>query len=150
MAGPCHGGTWCSDSLYINKLPNGSLVAILKHGPPSGAPPGGFVPFDIAAGSARWIFTSVSNDNGLSWSAAELSLSPDWRDGAGFQVISSISSIQANNAVVGWLPVFHSLSQTIDMQLCASTDGGQSWWRPERRSAVAFKELGYYGGGMMW
>ena len=32
---------------------------------------------------------------------------------------------QASNALIGWLPVFHSLSQTIDMQFCASTDGGQ-------------------------
>jgi hypothetical protein len=77
-------------------------------------------------------------------------LSPDWRDGQDFQVISSISTIQVNNGLVGWLPVFHSLSQTIDMQFLASLDGGRTWWRPERRSAVPFKELGYYGGGMMW
>jgi hypothetical protein len=44
------------------------------------------VPYDIAAGSGRWIFVSTSNDDGLSWSAAELALSPDWRDGAGIQV----------------------------------------------------------------
>ena len=84
--GPCAGGTWCSDSLYINKLSDGSYFAILKHGPPSGAPPGALVPFDIAAGNARWIFTSTSTDEGNSWSTAELALSPDWRDGAGFQV----------------------------------------------------------------
>lgn len=74
------------------------------------------------------------------------------------QVISSISTIKTKTdairrkspVLVGWLPVFHSLSQTIDMQFCASPDDGQTWWRPERRSAVQFKELGYYGGGMMW
>lgn len=149
-AGPCPGGTWCSDSLYINKLADGSLFAILKHGPSNGAGPGQLSPFDIAAGGTRWIYVSSSTDNGLSWTPAELSLSPDWRDPQDFQVISSISTIQAGNAVIGWLPVFHTLSQTIDMQFTASLDGGRTWWRPERRSAVPFRELGYYGGGMMW
>ena len=37
-------------------------------------------------------------------------------------MISSISTIEGENAIIGWLPVFHSLSQTIDMQFCASTD----------------------------
>ena len=54
--GPCAGGHWCSDSMYINKLADGSYQALLKHGSPSGAPPGGFVPYDIAAGNGRWIF----------------------------------------------------------------------------------------------
>ena len=124
--GPCFGGTWCSDSMYINKNPDGSYFAILKHGPKSGAPPGAFVPFDVAAGGARWIYVSNSTD-GNTWSSADLAFAPDFRDGAGFQVISSISTIQANNAIVGWLPVFHSLSQTIDMQFCASIDGGRTW-----------------------
>lgn len=197
--GPCAGGHWCSDSMYINKLADGSYQALLKHGSPSGAPPGGFVPYDIAAGNGRWIFVvcvlliqhflihncvhncvfflaiggflffgsfcflfiflpclslrwppstmQANSSNGKEWSTATLALSPDWRDPPGFQVISSISTIQAANALVGWLPVFHSTSQTIDMQFCASKDGGQTWWRPERRSAVQFKELGYYGGG---
>jgi hypothetical protein len=56
-------------------------------------------------------------------------------------------TLRHSKALVGWLPVFHSLSQTIDMQFLASLDGGRTWWRPERRSAVPFKELGYYGGG---
>lgn len=102
----------------------------------------------------RWIFVSTSPD-GTTWDPAELALSPDWRDPVGFQVISSVSTITARTVhgdtlTVGWLPVFHTLSQTIDMQLTASDDGGLTWWRPERRSAVAFRELGAYGGGMMW
>eukprot|EP00947_MAST-08B_sp_MAST-8B-sp1_P001483 g1483.t1 len=119
VQGPCSGGTWCSDSLYINKFADGTYQAILKHGPPSGAIPGGLVPFDIAAGETRWIFVSNSTDGGLTWARAELALSPDWRDGAGMQVISSISTIQARHgATIGWLPVFDALSQTIHMHFC--------------------------------
>jgi hypothetical protein len=124
--GPCFGGTWCSDSLYINRNPDGTYVALIKHGSPSGAPPGGLVPYDVAAGGSRWIFISNSSD-GENWEPASLALSPDWRDGPGFQVISSISTIQARGVtgavVLGWLPVFHSLSQTIDMQFAASRLG---------------------------
>ena len=83
--GPCWGKTWCSDSMYINKREDNSYLALLKHGPPSGAPPGGIVPFDTAAGGARWIYVSNSSD-GVSWEPASLALSPDWRDPAGFQV----------------------------------------------------------------
>ncbi len=156
-SGPCADNTWCSDSMYINKRADGSYLALLKHGPPSGAPPGGVVPWDIAAGGARWIYTSNSSD-GRTWSTATLSLSPDWRDGPGFQVISSISSINSKTdsirrpspLLIGWLPVFHSLSQTIDMQFVVSDNDGRRWWRPERRSAVPLREMGYYGGGMQW
>ena len=144
--------------MYINKREDGSYLALLKYGPPSGAPPGALVPYDCAAGGARWIYGSISSD-GNTWEPAALALSPDWRDGQDFQVISSISSIRGRAdpirrpdgpLLIGWLPVFHALSQTIDMQFAISKDNGRSWWRPERRSAVAFKEFGFYGGGMMW
>ena len=93
------------------------------------------MPFDTAAGGARWIYVSNSTD-GVNWEPASLALSPDWRDPAGFQVISSISTIKTKNSpirrkeplLVGWLPVFHSLSQTIDMQFCASPDGANRSW----------------------
>ena len=84
--GPCWGHTWCSDSMYINRGDDGGYTAILKHGPKSGAGPGALVPYDIAAGGSRWIFVSNSTD-GETWEPASLALSPDWRDGAGFQVI---------------------------------------------------------------
>lgn len=148
--GPCRGRAWCGDSLYINKMQDGSYHAIIKHGSPSGAIPGGLVPYDVAAGSTRWIFVSNSTD-GENWEPVQLAFSPDWRDPPAMQVISSISTIEAKDGtLVGWLPVFDSLAQTIDMQFIASRDGGLSWWRPDRRSAIVFKELGYYGGGMMW
>jgi hypothetical protein len=156
--GPCHGRTWCSDSMYINKRPDNSYLALLKHGPKSGATPGGIVPYDIAAGGTRWIYVSNSSD-GVNWEPAALALAPDWRDGAGFQVISSISTIGSKPdplrrplgpLLIGWLPVFDSLSQTIDMQFAISESDGREWWRPERRSAVQYRELGFWGGGMMW
>ena len=156
--GPCAGGKWCSDSMYINKREDGSYLALLKHGPPSGAGPGQLVPYDTVAGGTRWIYVSRSTD-GNEWEPASLALSPDWRDGQDFQVISSISTIKSRSdpirrpggpLLIGWLPVFHTLSQTIDMQFAVSADDGTTWWRPERRSAVQFKELGYWGGGMMW
>ena len=67
----------------------------------------------------------------MHWEPATLALSPDWRDHPAFQVISSISTIKTKTdpirrpvpLLVGWLPVFHSQSQTIDMQFCASPDG---------------------------
>ena len=166
--GPCAGETWCSDSLYINRMgSNGSYTytAILKHGLIS--PPGGLVPYDIAAGGERCMFVSSSTD-AVHWTAAQVSLTPDWRDAQGTQWISAISTIAYEGRgsgarrdaqvgstrggaplTVGWLPVFHSLAQRIDMQLCATRDG-ITWWRPERVNAVPLQPLGEYGSGMLW
>ena len=49
-----------SKKLLRSKREDNSYLALLKHGPSS--PPGGVVPYDIAAGGARWIYVSNSTE----------------------------------------------------------------------------------------
>jgi hypothetical protein len=50
---------------------------------------------------------------------------------------------------IATVAVYHTHTQTIDLQWSASRDGIR-WWRPDRRPALPNAPLGDYGGGMIW
>eukprot|EP00039_Didymoeca_costata_P010436 m.140464 g.140464 ORF g.140464 m.140464 type:complete len:565 (+) comp14826_c1_seq8:143-1837(+) len=143
-----------SDSLYINRRSDGSYFGLVKTS--TDAPPGAYVPFDIAAGDIRTLAYTES-DNGTVWSPLQRAWSPDWRDSPGTQIISSVSTILAqsvgppNSSVyVGHIPILHALSQRISLQWTASRTGQYPWFRPTRFDAIPLTEMGEYGSGMQW
>ena len=135
-----------ADSCYIYRRPGGGYVAYHKTELP--AFPGGLVPFDIADGGVRLIGYRTSPD-GLSWSdPTRLVLTPDWRDPGDTQFME-LCPVAVPGGFAATVTVYHNHTQRIDLQWAASRDG-ITWWRPDRRAALANPPLGEYGGGMIW
>jgi hypothetical protein len=135
-----------SDSCFIYRLADGTYAGYHKIGMP--AFPGGLTPFDVGDGEIRLIVLRTSKD-GSHWSdPPSIMMAPDWRDPADTQFME-LCPVAVPGGYVATLTIFHNLTQTIDLQWAASRDG-RSWWRPERRPALANAPLGEYGGGMIW
>jgi hypothetical protein len=135
-----------SDSCYIYRFREGPYMCYHKTELP--AFPGGLTPFDVGDGGVRLIARRTSSD-GRRWSdPPKIILAPDWRDPADTQFME-LCPIEVPGGYVASLTVYHNMTQTIDLQWAASHDG-VSWWRPERRPALANAPLGEFGGGMIW
>lgn len=135
-----------SDGLSIFQLRDGRYVCHNKV--ELSAIPGGFVPYDIAAGNCRTMARRESPD-GWQWADTyESILTPDWRDPADTQFLELMMN-QYNDGFIAVATVYHCMEQTIELQLAGSKDG-RRWFRPTRRPAVALKPLGDLGGGMLW
>jgi hypothetical protein len=133
------------DSVLVHQLADGSYRTYYKGIIP--VPPGGLVPYDVSVGDCRIIVVRTSPE-GTNWSGYEPVITPDWMDPQDTQFME-LDTVPQRGGYVGTLAVYHLLTQTIDIQFAASRDG-KHWWRPDRRPCVPLKNLGDYGGGMIW
>lgn len=135
-----------SDSCFVYALGQAGYVTYHKTQLP--APPGALMPVDIADGNVRLIGRRVSKD-GVTWSdPTSLVMTPDWRDPADTQFME-LCPVAVPGGYMATLTVYHTHTQTIDLQLAGSRDG-INWWRPDRRPALPNAPLGDYGGGEIW
>jgi hypothetical protein len=134
-----------SDSGWISQAADQSYVAYHKSIIPT--PPGGLVPYDIAAGACRIMVRRTSSD-GTGWSQYEPVITPDWLDAQDTQFME-LTHLDQRGGMVGLVTVYHLLNQTIDVQFAGSRDG-KRWWRPDRRACLPLRSLGELGGGMIW
>jgi hypothetical protein len=135
-----------SDGLAMFQLSDGRYVCHNKV--EFDAIPGGFVPYDIAAGGCRTMARRESPD-GWEWGDTYQNiLTPDWRDPPDTQFMELMMN-EYNNGYIAAVTVYHCTEQTIDIQLAGSKDGIK-WFRPSRRPALPLNPLGDLGGGMLW
>jgi hypothetical protein len=134
-----------SDSGWISQAADRSYVAYHKSIIPT--PPGGLVPYDIAAGACRIMVRRTSSD-GTGWTQYEPVITPDWLDAQDTQFME-LTHLDQRGGMVGLVTVYHLLNQTIDVQFAGSRDG-KRWWRPDRRACLPLRSLGELGGGMIW
>lgn len=134
-----------SDTLYIYKVPSGGYVCHQKNG--VSAFPGGYVPYDVGAGTCRIILQRTSPDGSI-WSEAVPIMVPDWQDHSGDQIME-VGYYPYGKGIIGVTAIYHAATQTMDLQFAASEDG-RTWWRPARRPCLALEPLGDYGGGLIW
>ncbi len=135
-----------SDGLAMFQLRDGRYVCHNKV--ELAALPGGFVPYDVAAGNCRTIARRESPD-GWQWGHTYQNiLTPDWRDPPDTQFMELMMN-EYNDGYIAVVTVYHCTEQTIDLQLAGSADGVK-WFRANRRPAIPLKPLGEPGGGMIW
>ena len=137
---------FASDGLYVFHLSDGRYVIHDKVMIPS--LPGGYVAHDVGRGLCRTIARRESAD-GWQWTHTyENILTPDWRDPQDTQFMELMMN-EYNGGYIGVATVYHTIEQTIDLQLAGSGDG-HTWLRPARRPCLGLAPLGDVGGGMLW
>ena len=110
--------------------------------------PGGYVAQDVGRGLCRTIARRESAD-GWQWTHTyENILTPDWRDPQDTQFMELMMN-EYNGGYIGVATVYHTIEQTIDLQLAGSGDG-HTWLRPARRPCLGLAPLGDVGGEMLW
>src|SRR5204863_2985101 len=97
-----------SDSGWISQSADGSYVAYHKSLIP--VPPGGLVPYDVAAGACRIMVRRTSHD-GSSWTQYEPVITPDWLDPQDTQFME-LTHLDQRGGKVGLVTVYHLLNQT--------------------------------------
>lgn len=134
------------DTLFVHRNKEGNGF-VAHHKNSIAALPGGYVPYDVAAGECRISLRKTSPD-GTHWSESTPILLPDWRDHPCDQIME-LGYFPYGEGIVGVTAVYHAMSQVMDLQFAASTDG-LKWWRPSRQACLPLKSLGDYGSGMIW
>jgi hypothetical protein len=133
------------DTLYVHRDVDGAYLCHHKNSVP--AFPGGYVPYDVAAGQCRISLQRRSPD-GAEWTPSVPVLMPDWKDHPGDQIME-LGYYPYDTGVIGITAIYHATAQTMDLQFAASVDG-RTWWRPSRQPCLPLAPLGDYGGGMIW
>ena len=136
------------DVAYVHKQPDKSYVIYYKSHIP--CKPDTRIPkYDnnIIPPVIRVVTRSTSRD-GTNWSKGQIVMEPDWRDPPDTQFMD-ICPLQVKGGYVGMVTVYHTILQTIDLQLAGSRDG-INWWTVDRRPTLPNPPLGDYGSGMIW
>ena len=134
------------DACYVYREPGATgYVAHHKYTMPLG--PGNVVPYECYH-ECRIAMRRTSED-GTHWTDSEPLMRPDWRDANGDQIME-VGRYPYGDGYIGFVTMYHAVSQTIDVQFSVSADG-EEFWRPIPRTAcVPNPPLGDYGGGMIW
>lgn len=133
------------DSMYIHTNKESGYVAHFKDCVSS--LPGGYAPYDCAAGRCRVHFRMTSKD-GANWGQPALIMQPDWKDHPGSQFME-VGYYPYGEGIIGLTAIFNATSQTQELHFAASKDG-LKWWRPARRPCLPLAPTGDYGGGLIW
>lgn len=135
------------DVSYVYREPDGSYVSFFKTYPKA-RPGDRIIPYDNnARGGLRSVSRRTSRD-GSDWGDEKLVLTRDWRD-PDFAQFLEICPVRVDGGYVAFVNYYDAVIQTMCLQMAASRDG-ITWWRPDRRPALANAPLGDWGGGMIW
>jgi hypothetical protein len=135
------------DVSYVYREPDGSYVSFFKTYPKA-RPGDRIIPYDNnARGGLRSVSRRTSPD-GSNWGDEKLVLTRDWRDPDYAQFLE-ICPVRVDGEYVAFVNYYDAVIQTMCLQMAASRDG-ITWWRPDRRPALANAPLGDWGGGMIW
>ena len=138
-----------SDIFFPYRLPDKSYVAYFKTLIDLNPNFSRIPPYDNnRTPPARRVVARKTSIDGTNWTKGELVMVPDWRDPSDTQFME-ICLLPVKGGYVGFVTVYHSILQTIDLQLAGSRDG-INWWTVDRRPALPNRPLGDYGGGMIW
>ena len=133
------------DACYVYRDPNLGYVAHHKSTAPLG--PGNVVPYECY--DQCRVAMRRSSPDGTNWTDSVPLMAPDWRDSNGDQIME-VGRYPYGDGYVGFVTMYHAVSQQIDVQFSVSADG-ENFWRPiPRVPCLPNSPLGDYGGGMIW